>query len=1007
MLAVIAGALVARRAQALAVLLLAVLAGTAAAAAPLYVSAAGQALARQELAAAPSDQQRLRISSIAEHVGLPDDPGAAAFQGLLTPFAAAGFDVVLGAQAGGVTTGPAGRTVNSSLVFRQGVCERVTVVGACPRDTDAGERPEVMVSANTAAHLGVSAGSEVTFAGVPLRVSGVYRPLDPSEPYWLGDELLRPPAPGPAPTAAVGSAEDAIFTAAASRLADEDAVLQRPLADVFVTDELVGTGSAEEIEAAIAIATSSAAQVRFGTGSGLPQLLDRVAAQRDQLESGVALGAGLLVLLCWLVLFVAVGSAADERRPEQGLLLLRGVQRRRLWALALGESAVPALVAIPLGALAGLAAAELLAARTLTGDTRLALGGAAFAYATIAAAGALAAVLLAQTRTLSAPVVDLLRRVPARVRGWRTSLGDVAAVSAAVAAMTQLRAGGSPSGLALLAPVVAALAVGVLLARFALLCSAAVGAALLARGRIRAGLALLQVGRQPRFRPLIALLTVAVAMLAFTAGVRERATAAYADRAVVDVGAPRVIGVDALSRGHLLAAVRAVDPEGRYAMAAVTTSGGEAKTSVLAVDSPRLATVAASHPAYGVAPAEMARPLRPAPPAESILLRGSEFAVTVDADFDESAFAGHAPRLHLLVAGPTGTRQVGVDRPLASGRGDYRVPLPECVPQCRLVRFEVSAQVTPGPLRIRLEQVRSADGTVQLSGADLADMSRWRQPGRTVDYWFDSAVGGGPALLLDVPDGRRTAPIPIAVADAPDPLPAWLTRSWGTQHGSFHYDGIDGAPTNALVAGFVDRLPRLGGSGLLVDLEYADRLAVAGQAGVKEVWLGAAAPDDVLDRLRAQGVAVRYDRTISAEREELLSQAPALALAFNLVAALAGVLIGAAGLVTTAAAEQRSRVATLVALRWQGLPVRAVRGGYGWPVAFATVAGALATVAIWLLARDGQRLFADGRSPVPVPAWPEVGPLLAVTVPAVAVFAVTAVLLGWALTAAVRSRSTR
>ncbi|MGS2615767.1 FtsX-like permease family protein [Micromonospora sp. LZ34] len=1006
MLAVIVGALAARRIQALAVLLLAVLASAAAAAAPMYVAAAGQALASQELAAAAPDERRLRLSSIDEYTGMPADPGVAAFRGQVEPFAAAGFDVVLGAQAGGVAAGPAG-TVTSNLVFRQGICERVAVTGTCPRSTSDGQRPEVIVSTSTAAHLGVTAGGEVTFAGVPLRVAGVYRPLDPAAPFWLGDEYLRPPAPGPATASAVGSAQDAIFTAESARLADPEALLQRPTVDLFVTEELVRTGSAEALDAAVANAARNAAHQRLSVGTSLPNLLDRVTVQRGQLAVGVTLGAGLLVLLCWLVLFVAVSSAADVRRPEQGLLLLRGVQRRRLWLLAVGEHAVPALAAIPLGCLAGLAAADLLAARTLTGGAGTTLGIAAIGSATLAAAGALAAVLLAQARTLSAPVVDLLRRVPARTRGWRASIGDVAAVSLAVAAVVQLRAGGPPTGLALLAPVVGALAVGVLLARLAMTVGAAVGARLLARGRTAVGLALVQVARQPRFRSLIALLTVVVAMLAFTAATRQLAAAAYADRATVDVGAPRVIGVDALSRGHLLEAVRATDPEGRFAMAAVTTNAtNRSDVPILAVDSDRLATVAAPHPSYGVGLADIARTLRPDPPAAPVPLRGRLLTVTVTADYDEDVFAGFAPRLFVFVASRSGTRQISAGRALTPGRAEYRLPVPECETQCRLIKFEVIAQVTPQPLRIRLEELRDGDGdTVRMTGTELARAERWRSPGAQDVSLYGTGVS--PALVLDVPEGRWPEPIRIAVADTPDPLPGWLTRSKGTQLGSIRYDGLDSLPTVALVAGFAHRLPRLGEAGLLIDLEYGDRLAAGGQTGTKEVWLGPAAPADVLDRLRAHGLVVRYERTIAAERQDLARRGPALALGFNLFAALAGVLIGAAGLVATAAAEQRVRVAAMVALRRQGLPPRVLRGGYGWAVAVATAAGVLAAAVIWILTRDGQRLFSDGRSPVPVPAWPEVGRLLVVTAPAVAVFAVTAVVLGRLLAASVRRRTGR
>lgn len=150
---------------------------------------------------------------------------------------------------------------------------------------------------------------------------------------------------------------------------------------------------------------------------------------------------------------------------------------------------------------------------------------------------------------------------------------------------------------------------------------------------------------------------------------------------------------------------------------------------------------------------------------------------------------------------------------------------------------------------------------------------------------------------------------------------------------------------------------------------------------------------------------MKSDRTITHVRQDFDRQGAALALRFNVFAALAGVLIGAAGLIAMAAAEQRTRVAMLVALRRQGLSPRAVRGGYGWPVAVAAVSGGLVTLVIWLLTRSGQRVFSDGRSPVPLPEWPDVGRLLLFTVPTVTLFALTAVVLGRIVAAAVRRRS--
>ncbi|WP_433131547.1 FtsX-like permease family protein [Micromonospora sp. CA-240977] len=1009
MLTVIWGAIAARRAQALAVLLLTVLASAAAAAAPSYVAAAGQALARYEVSRATPNELRLRLADPVEYPGMPGNPARTPFAGKVRQLTPAGFEVVLGAQSSGVAAGPAG-TVTSSLVFRAGVCERVSVAGACPRATPRGQLPEVMVSTPTAARLGVVVGDQFTFGVVPVRVAGVYQPLDVTDPYWLGAEYIRPAAAGPTGTPAVGSAEDAIFTAEAAPLTDDDAILYRSTADLYVTEHLLDTRSAADLRTAVAVVTRDGSRAGLGGGTSLSLLLDRVALQRGQLADGVTLGAGLLVLLCWLVLFVAVSSAADQRRPEQGLLLLRGVQRRRLWALAIGEHAVPVLIAIPLGCLGGIAAATLLAARTLPARADVGVDATVLGFAAVGAAGALAAVLLAQLRMLSGSVVDLLRRVPARTRGWRATIGDIVAVSVAVAAVVQLRSGGSPSGLALVAPVAGALAAGVLLARVAMIIGGAAGAALLARGRTATGLALVQVARQPRFRPLIALLTVVVAMLAFTAATSEVASAAYTDRAVVEVGAPRVVEVDATSRSHLLTAVRAADPEGRFAMAAVvTTTSSEAGTPLLAVDSDRLATVAASHPSYGVSLADITRKIHPAAPGEPVYFRGQLLDLVLSASFDAEAFAGNQVRLAVTVASANGTRVVASREDVKPGRKPYPFQVPECAQECRLIKIEIVAPVVSRQLEVHYEGLRSSDEdggreTVVLTGAQFADLKRWRLS----DTSTTRASATTTALVLTVDENRRSTPAGISVVDAPFPLPGYLTRATGTLLGASHpYDGVDGTPTTASVLGLADRLPRLGGSGLVVDLEYADRLAVASQNGNEEVWLARSAPADVLDRLRAQGLVIKADRTTAGVRQDFDRQGAALALRFNLFAALAGVLIGAAGLIAMAAAEQRTRVAMLVALRRQGLPPRAVRGGYGWPVAVAAVSGGLVTLLIWLLTRGGQRLFSDGRSPVPLPDWPDVDRLLLFTVPTIALFALTAVVLGRVVAAAVRRRSSR
>ena len=56
------------------------------------------------------------------------------------------------------------------------------------------------------------------------------------------------------------------------------------------------------------------------------------------------------------------------------------------------------------------------------------------------------------------------------------------------------------------------------------------------------------------------------------------------------------------------------------------------------------------------------------------------------------------------------------------------------------------------------------------------------------------------------------------------------------------------------IAGSATRLPRFGDQGVLVDLEYADRLGADFGAGESmQVWLARGAPRDLTGRLEARG----------------------------------------------------------------------------------------------------------------------------------------------------------
>ena len=152
------------------------------------------------------------------------------------------------------------------------------------------------------------------------------------------------------------------------------------------------------------------------------------------------------------------------------------------------------------------------------------------------------------------------------------------------------------------------------------------GVAALRAGRAGLALAALHLGRRSGTHRIVAVLAVAVAVFTTATLFWQAATVAWGQRAAQELGAPRVLVVQARGAAQLLAAVRAVDPEGRYAMAVARTEGARTSDRVVAVDSARLARVA------NLPQGDLLHPPTPEPP------------MVTDG------------RLSLDVAGPTGLR---------------------------------------------------------------------------------------------------------------------------------------------------------------------------------------------------------------------------------------------------------------------------------------------------------------------------------------------------------------
>jgi putative ABC transport system permease protein len=196
-------------------------------------------------------------------------------------------------------------------------------------------------------------------------------------------------------------------------------------------------------------------------------------------------------------------------------------------------------------------------------------------------------------------------------------------------------------------------------------------------------------------------------------------------------------------------------------------------------------------------------------------------------------------------------------------------------------------------------------------------------------------------------------------------------------------------------------LPRVGGRGILLDLEYAERQSAGGtMLPAAEVWLTADAPADVVDRLRAEGLQVVGEVTASEERARLGQQSPALAVWFHLVAGGFAILLALSGLVLMVTVDRRRRVEDGRALRRQGLPARVVGAAARWSylpvVTSASLAGLVAAAAAWWLAGDYLPIFIDRDFRLAPPRWPDVFPVLGPWALAGVMFAAVAVGLGWA-----------
>ncbi|MER7557214.1 FtsX-like permease family protein [Nocardioides sp. NPDC126508] len=595
-----------RAGQVVVIALMSALITTCAAFAPLYDRAMQQAAVDVTLENAPSVERDLQIfgpdvnwfqvrSDPADMVPYVPD-SSPVFQ---TPVL--GHNATTNAAFVGVY-----KPVTGELWWRAGQCEHIEITaGSCP---DASR--EIIVTEKEAEVYDLKVGMTVTSLAaepamdadfetpetptVGYEIVGTYLPAD--EDWWQGTQLSG--------LAGIASSEDAQHDA---WLTDESTfsgdtpflIRERSWLGTRLRTSAVGVDEMAALEADLRRLQDrvddeprqslETKQTVSQVVTSLPGLTEQVDAQIEQSRTTVPLLLCQLGLLGVLVLWLMLRAATDQRRSEVVVARLRGRGTAGARTLLMRELLPAVLLGVLPGVAVALVASSLIRVYVLPGEAPFEVRRGLAVAIVIAVAALVLVTYAAVVRVAREPLGSLLHRVAGRRPGWRLAAGDAIAIAASGAGVVAFVTGSLAGPAALAAPALLSVFVGLTLAHLLPPAAARLGGTLLLRGRLRAGVSLLDASRSVVTRRTVALVTVASALAVFSVcglvvGDRNRALAA--EQAV---GAPVVVEVqsatDTVDRLTTVEKVLAdLDPGARRVTAVVRTAAPSGGVSTLAVD---------------------------------------------------------------------------------------------------------------------------------------------------------------------------------------------------------------------------------------------------------------------------------------------------------------------------------------------------------------------------------------------------------------------------------------
>ncbi len=658
-------------------------------------------------------------------------------------------------------------------------------------------------------------------------------------------------------------------------------------------------------------------QVEVHVVSGLPDIAQDIRDQTDQSRVTVPLLMAQLGLLAVVVLWLVLLAVTEQRRPEVALARLRGRGRKGARGLLLGELLPVALVGVVPGFIAALLGSWFARTVLLPGNAPFEIGLPVAAAVLLAVVVLVLVTVVAVARIVREPVATLLRRVPPRQTRWGLGVADALVIAGCGTLVVAFATGSLDGPIALAAPGLLAIVVGLVMAHLTAPTASIVGRRLLRRGRVRAGVSVLDAARSPGTRRIVAVVTLAAALAVFSAdayvvGARNRASAAEQE-----AGAQVVATVSGNNLDAVRDALDEVDPDGRQVtpVVAVRPAGEGAGTLAVVPDAFRSIALFPG----GAPPASTWDPLA-VPDVDPIELTGPELTLDVhDSTLTSVRIDGGSNPVSLGVDLVRNGETLHTTLGHLETPGDFRLTKDvSCTDGCYVTGIWVGT--LPGA---------SIDGAASLSSdqIDLTPADQWVDVRDGDDGLFEASSKNPDELRITVHSPGTTV-FTLPHAWVPGIVPALVSPSADDDPTDFTVVGLDGEQRDATAVGTLDHVPASGPDTNVVNLDLVSRGSGVTSLADIEVWFARDDPallDELTQALDDRGIVVSDVTTLGDVRATYDDTVAAWSLQLSGLVGAVSLLIALLVLLVSALSGWRFRTRDLAALRMSGVPGRSIR----------------------------------------------------------------------------------